>query len=111
MGARYLRKLLVVGMTSVIGAARRANAGPAFAWARELLERRPARLDSSQRLERVKMISILFADLHQGQRSWSRDEKAGHMTAPDHRAKTSTNSLAKQEPSTHANYSFAIALR
>ena len=47
------------------------------------------------------MIRILFADLHQGQRSWSRDEKAGHMTAPDHLAETSTNSLAKQEPSTH----------
>ena len=44
MGDRYLRKLLVVGMTSVMWAARRPNAGPAFAWARALLERRPARL-------------------------------------------------------------------
>ena len=41
MGDRYLRKLLVVGATSVI---RRARTGPPAAWIRSLLERRPARV-------------------------------------------------------------------
>jgi transposase len=45
MGDRYLRKLLVVGMTAVIRSARRTKA-PAFAWINALLERRPARLVS-----------------------------------------------------------------
>lgn len=45
MGDRYLRKLLVVGMTAVIRSARRTKA-PAFAWVNALLERRPARLVS-----------------------------------------------------------------
>jgi transposase len=40
MGDRYLRKLLVVGMTAVIRSARRTKA-PAFAWVNALLERRP----------------------------------------------------------------------
>ncbi len=43
MGDRYLRKLLVVGMTAVIRCARRTRA-PALAWVNALLERRPARL-------------------------------------------------------------------
>jgi len=46
MGDRYLRKLLVVGMTAVIRTARRATAAPAFGWVNALLERRPARLVS-----------------------------------------------------------------
>ncbi len=46
MGDRYLRKLLVVGMTAVIRSARRATTTPAFAWVNALLERRPARLVS-----------------------------------------------------------------
>jgi transposase len=45
MGDRYLRKLLIVGMTAVIRSARRTKA-PAFAWVNALLERRPARLVS-----------------------------------------------------------------
>jgi transposase len=45
IGDRYLRKLLVVGMTAVIRSARRTKA-PAFAWVNALLERRPARLVS-----------------------------------------------------------------
>jgi transposase len=45
MGDRYLRKLLVVGMTAVIRSARRTKA-PAFAWVNALLERRSARLVS-----------------------------------------------------------------
>lgn len=42
-GDRYLRKLLVVGMTAVIRCARRTRA-PALAWGNAPLERRPARL-------------------------------------------------------------------
>ncbi len=45
MGDRYLRKLLVVGMTAVIRMARRTKA-PALTWVNTLLERRPARLVS-----------------------------------------------------------------
>jgi transposase len=45
MGDRYLRKLLIVGMTAVIRMARRTKA-PALAWVNALLERRPARLVS-----------------------------------------------------------------
>jgi transposase len=45
MGDKYLRKLLIVGMTAVIRSARRTKA-PAFAWVNALLERRPARLVS-----------------------------------------------------------------
>jgi transposase len=43
MGDRYLRKLLVVGATSVIRQAR-SSTGGAAAWIRSLLERRPARV-------------------------------------------------------------------
>jgi transposase len=43
MGDRYLRKLLVVGATSVIRRAR-SSTGGAAAWIRSLLERRPARV-------------------------------------------------------------------
>ena len=43
MGDRYLRKLLVVGATSVIRRAR-TSASPSAAWVKSLLERRPARL-------------------------------------------------------------------
>jgi transposase len=43
MGDRYLRKLLVVGATSVIRRAR-SSTGGAAAWVRSLLERRPARV-------------------------------------------------------------------
>jgi transposase len=43
MGDRYLRKLLVVGATSVIRRARSSTNGAA-AWIRSLLERRPARV-------------------------------------------------------------------
>ncbi|MCZ8369944.1 MAG: IS110 family transposase [Porphyrobacter sp.] len=41
MGDRYLRKLLVVGATSVVRRARTANSAP---WASRLLERKPTRL-------------------------------------------------------------------
>ena len=43
MGDRYLRKLLVVGATSVL---RRAGSNPSLtgAWVRSLLERKPARV-------------------------------------------------------------------
>ena len=43
MGDRYLRKLLVVGATSVVRRARTSEA-PAAGWVRSLLERKPARL-------------------------------------------------------------------
>ena len=43
MGNGYLRKLLVVGATSVIRRAR-ASTSPSAAWAKALLERRPARV-------------------------------------------------------------------
>jgi transposase len=43
MGDRYLRKLLVVGATSVVRRAR-ASTAPAASWIRALLERRPARV-------------------------------------------------------------------
>jgi transposase len=43
MGDRYLRKLLVVGATSVVRRARSADT-TAASWARSLLERKPARL-------------------------------------------------------------------
>jgi transposase len=43
MGDGYLRKLLVVGATSVIRRARTGTLGPAH-WLRSLLERRPARV-------------------------------------------------------------------
>ncbi len=43
MGDRYLRKLLVVGATSVVRRARTADTTPAN-WVRSLLERKPARL-------------------------------------------------------------------
>jgi len=43
MGDRYLRKLLVVGATSVIRRARTSTLGAAV-WIRSLLERRPARV-------------------------------------------------------------------
>lgn len=43
MGDRYLRKLLVVGATSVVRRARTADAAAA-SWVRSLLERKPARL-------------------------------------------------------------------
>ena len=43
MGDRYLRKLLVVGATSVIRRARTSSLGAAL-WIRSLLERRPARV-------------------------------------------------------------------
>ena len=43
MGDRYLRKLLVVGATSVVRRARTSDA-PAASWVRRLLERKPARL-------------------------------------------------------------------
>lgn len=43
MGDRYLRKLLVVGATSVIRRARTSSQGAAV-WIRSLLERRPARV-------------------------------------------------------------------
>ncbi len=43
MGDRYLRKLLVVGATSVIRRAR-TSASPSAAWVKTLLERRPARV-------------------------------------------------------------------
>lgn len=43
MGDRYLRKLLVVGATSVVRQARTADTTPAN-WVRSLLERKPARL-------------------------------------------------------------------
>ena len=43
MGDRYLRKLLVVGATSVIRRAR-TDALLAALWIRSLLERRPARV-------------------------------------------------------------------
>jgi transposase len=43
MGDGYLRKLLVVGATSVIRRARTGTTGAA-AWVRSLLERRPARV-------------------------------------------------------------------
>ncbi len=43
MGDRYLRKLLVVGATSVVRRAR-ANEAPAANWIRSLLARKPARL-------------------------------------------------------------------
>jgi transposase len=41
MGDKYLRKLLIVGMTAVIRSARRTKA-PAFAWVNALLERPPS---------------------------------------------------------------------
>jgi len=43
MGDRYLRKLLVVGATSVVRRARTSEASAAH-WIRSLLERKPARL-------------------------------------------------------------------
>ena len=43
MGDRYLRKLLVVGATSVVRRARTADT-TATHWVRSLLERKPARL-------------------------------------------------------------------
>lgn len=43
MGDRYLRKLLVVGATSVVRRARTADTNAAN-WVRSLLERKPARL-------------------------------------------------------------------
>ncbi len=43
MGNRYLRKLLVVGATSVVRRARTSDV-PAAGWVRSLLERKPARL-------------------------------------------------------------------
>ncbi|GAA5053461.1 IS110-like element ISCc4 family transposase [Erythrobacter westpacificensis] len=43
MGDRYLRKLLVVGATSVVRRARTSDA-PTASWIRSLLERKPARL-------------------------------------------------------------------
>jgi transposase len=43
MGDGYLRKLLVVGATSVIRRARTSDLGAA-PWIRSLLERRPARV-------------------------------------------------------------------
>ena len=43
MGDRYLRKLLVVGATSVVRRARTSYAS-ASSWVRSLLERKPARL-------------------------------------------------------------------
>lgn len=43
MGNGYLRKLLVVGATSVLRHARASDAGPA-PWVHELLERKPARV-------------------------------------------------------------------
>jgi transposase len=43
MGDRYLRKLLVVGATSVVRRARTADT-TAASWVRSLLERKPARL-------------------------------------------------------------------
>jgi transposase len=43
MGDRYLRSLLVLGATSVVGRAQRRKS-PADAWVLKLLERRPARL-------------------------------------------------------------------
>ena len=45
-GDGYLRRLLVLGATSLVRQAQRRTKEPAFAWLRGLLERRPARLAS-----------------------------------------------------------------
>ncbi len=43
----------------------------------------------------------LISELHQGQRSHAPRQRAGHMTAPDHFAKTELNSFAGRGPSTY----------
>ena len=42
-----------------------------------------------------------ISELHQGQRSDAPHQRAGHMTAPDHFAKTALNVLRRRGPSTY----------
>ena len=42
-----------------------------------------------------------ISELHQGQRSYAPHQRAGHMTAPDHFAKTELNTLRRRGPSTY----------
>ena len=57
-GNRYLRRLLVIGATAVIRhAGGRLAATPSGAWARTLLERRPARLASVARANKTARIA------------------------------------------------------
>jgi hypothetical protein len=42
-----------------------------------------------------------ISELHQGQRSDAPHQRAGHMTAPDHFAKTELNILRRRGPSTY----------
>ncbi len=57
-GNRYLRRLLVIGATAVIRpAGGRLAATPSGAWARALLERRPARLASVARANKTARIA------------------------------------------------------
>jgi len=56
------------------------------------------------------MFGTRSADFHQGQRSWAPRKQAGHMSAPDPPRPNVTKTLAKQEPSTHEHYVYAVAL-
>jgi transposase len=55
MGDRYLRKLLVIGATSVVRRARTADT-TAAKWARSLLERKPARLVTAAMANKIARI-------------------------------------------------------
>ena len=52
-----------------------------------------------------------ISELHQGQRSDAPHQRAGHMTAPDHFAKTDLDILRRRGPSTYDFYSYSDALQ
>jgi hypothetical protein len=55
-----------------------------------------SRRKAARRLDRGPI-----SELHQGQRSYAPQGRAGHMTAPDHFAKTELNILRGRGPSTY----------
>ena len=66
MGDRYLRKLLVVGATTLIRRARTGTLGPSQ-WIRSLLERRPARVATvalSNKTARVAWAVLARAEVY-----------------------------------------------
>lgn len=51
--------------------------------------------DNSRRNEARSLDRDPIGELRQGQRSWAPHRRAGHMTAPDHIARTAAKTLAR----------------
>jgi hypothetical protein len=59
---------------------------------------------NSRRKEARSLDRDPISELHQGQRSYAPHQRARHMTAPDHFAKTELNIFRRRGPSTYELY-------